>query len=215
MKKVWALGMVAGLLALASNASAFQKGQGLFAINVGGGEAEWLQPAGGSGYITSQSPLPQITVGAELWQFTSNDMAWNVSGGAGFFSETDQPGTAAAPGAPDLKSTLDSWHARLGADHFARVGERAQLYSGGGVYYQSGQFKYDDGVTTTTSPAAVGYGLDGRIGVICAVSKSVWMGGRIGHSFGLANGSQDGAKSSWWTSSTYGDASLAFAFGHR
>lgn len=203
------------LLLVASSALAFEKGQTLLGLEVGSGTSAWLSPSGTVGYVTTQPALPTLRAGAELWYFCKGDYAMNISGGIDHFSETDKPGTAALPGAVDQKSTISGYHVRIGGDHFYALGDRAHFYMGGGLAYASSKFKYEAGTTSDESPSLTTYGIDGRIGGMVSLNKTVAMGGRIGHMFGMSSGDKDGAKASATASGFYGEATVAFAFGGK
>lgn len=204
----------AALLLVASSAFAYEKGQTLLGLEVGGGQASWLGPAS-TGYVTTQPSLPTLRAGAELWYFMSGDCALAISGGIDHFSETDKPGTAAPLGAVDQKSTISGFHVRVGSDHVFPLADKAHLFMGGGLFYGTSKFKYEAGTTSDESPSLTTYGIDGRIGATCDIAKNVAMGGRIGHNFGIASGDQDGAKASATASAWYGEVTLIFAFGGK
>jgi len=205
----------AAMLALsiaATSAFAIEAGTSLLGIHVGGGEAEWVQDAGTAGYITSESKLPTIRAGLEYWHVMANDKAITLSGGLGYFSETDKPGTAAAPASPDLKSTVTSFHVRLGMDDMYKVTDNVILYMGPGVQYGSGKFKFEAGTFSDEAPTVTTWSLDGRFGGMCK-KGNVGMGGSIGHSFGISSATKDGAKANWTSGGFYGEGSLVFFFG--
>ena len=200
-------------LCMTTPAFALEKGEMLLHITYGGGQADWVQPSGTSGYITSQPTLPEIRVGGEFWRVVSDHAAISLGAGAGFFSETDKPGTAAPPGSDDQKSTNTSFHVRLGEDMFGNVSEHLVVYGGGGLAYANGKFKYESGTVSEDSPSVTTIALDGRVGLLMKLSPRFSMGGRIGNAFGIASSDDNGAKANWTAKNTYGEGSLIFHFG--
>ena len=213
MKKSRIALISASLLLVASSAFAYQKGQTLLGLAVGSGSAVWVGPAA-KGYITTQAALPTLRAGADLWYFMSDDMAFTVSGGIDHFGETDKPGTVAPLGAVDQKSTISGVHGRVGMDHVFKLGDKANVFTGGGLMYGTTKFKYE-AATTDESPSLTTYGVDGRIGVMMEVASNVSFGGRMGHNFGMSTADDNGAKVSATAGSWYGEAQLIFAFGGK
>ncbi len=210
---VTAFAVMLAMVFAATSARAITPGTSLIAIHVGGGDVDWVQPAGTAGYITSQVKLPSLRFGAEYWHVMANDKAVTLSGGLGYFSETDKPGSGATAGSPDFKSTVSSFHVRLGADDMYKVTDKVTLYMGPGIQYGSSKFKFVAGTTTDEAPTVTTWALDGRFGGMCKVNKSVAMGGCLGHSFGISSASKDGAKANWTSTGFYGEGSLVFSFG--
>src|SRR5262245_5456488 len=52
----------------------------------------------------------------EYWNMLGSEYALTASGGMGLFSETDKPGTFAAPGDGEQKYSQSSWNLRIGGD---------------------------------------------------------------------------------------------------
>lgn len=200
------------MMAVAANAFALGKGSSLLGITVGGGEADYVTPSGTLGYVTSQPKLSEVRLGLEYWHAMSSDMAFTISGGIGHFGENDKPGTAALPGAEDQKSTITSFHARIGSDHYSMLGDKITIYFGGGLVYWNGALKYEAGSTSTTYPTVSRYGIDGRMGAFYSMGN-VQMGGRLSRAFAWAMADDNGAKASWTTGDVAGEAVISFGFG--
>ena len=49
-----------------------------------------------------RQPFQELGLQLQYWRMMSEDYAFTISAGWGFFNETDQPGQGAAAGAPEL-----------------------------------------------------------------------------------------------------------------
>lgn len=213
MKRV--LGVLC-MLAVAGVASAAvpQKGTTMFAVQVGETATDLVDVVASDGYLTSANfaTHPDLTVSAQLWRFLSNEYALSLSGGIGFFSETDEPGDAALPGSPNLKYTQSSWRVRLGGDRWGHISDRFQVFAGPGIQMSSGKWKFDDGTTTTESENTTVIGIEGRMGARIMWTDKVGMIAHLGHYLGYASASASGAKTHWWASGHDGAAGLLITF---
>ena len=212
MKRV--LGVLC-MLAVAGVATAapLQKGSTMFALQIGETATDLVDIESG-GYLTSANFVahPDLTVSAQFWHFLTNDYSVSLGGGIGFFSETDKPGSNAPPASPDLKYTQSSWHVRLGGDRWGMISDRFQVFAGPGIQVSSGKWKFDDGVTTTTSQNTTVIALEGRMGAHIRCSDRIGIAAHLGHYIGYASASSNGAKTHWWASGHDGSAGIAFTF---
>lgn len=211
MRTRLALLAAALLLATAGPALAAGKGSTLFSIQIGHGQADLVSPAG-TGYITSFA-ISELEPKLELSHLFKDDYAFNVSAGIGMFSETDKPGTAAAPGDPDLETKVSSFYVRVGGDRIVSVGERATFYFGPGVEYWSGKYEYTTGSNTEESEATTRISLSGRIGGTMMLGESWGFTCNAGHRIGMASAKWDGAEANWTPSSSSASGGLLFVFG--
>jgi len=136
-----------------------------------------------------------------------------VAGGLGFFSEENEPGTAASPGDPTVKYSQSSFHVRLGGDRVVDVGERATFYFGPGVEYWSGKAKFESTPPAVETENVTRISLAGRMGAIMKMGSSWGFHGEIEHKMGYATAEDTGAKATWWPSSVGGHGGLLFMFG--
>jgi hypothetical protein len=204
---------LAALLA-ASTAFAGNKGANLFAIQLTNGTAD-LYERYDSDFI---SAFDHSELGVQLqgWHFLSNDYAVTLSLGTGFFSETDKPGNAAAPGTTRFKYSQSSWNVRLGGDRVFALSERGLIYLGPGVEFWSGKAKFEGGsgqFPNYQTGNVTRIGVEGRLGGIEKLTDSVSLTGHIGHRVGMASATDAGRKATWWPSSFDGAAGLVFGFG--
>ena len=204
---------VAGV-AGAAGGSSFGGGGSLVAIQLTHGVANFADDAGG-GYITTRDHS-DIGAQVQIWRFYSPDYALTVSGGIGFFTETEKPGTGAPPGSTDFKYTQKSWQARLGADRVIKLSDKLHLFVGPGIQYWSGHAKTEGGAapiapaaeTPTTNRLAV----EGRVGFHLMLKEKVALFTQIGQYLGYATSKKDGAETTWWPSGHDGAAGLAFSY---
>jgi len=211
MRTRLALLVTALALAVAGPAAAAGKGSTLFSIQIGHGQADLAAP-GSAGYITSFA-VSELEPKLELSYLFKDDYAFNVSAGIGMFSETNKPGTAAAPGDPDQETKVSSFYVRVGGDRIVSVGERATLYFGPGVEYWSGKYEYTQGSFTEEPDATTRLSLSGRIGGTMMLGESWGFTCNAGHRIGMASAKQDGAEANWTPSSTSASGGLLFVFG--
>lgn len=202
-----ALALAATLLA--PPAWALGRGTGIYSLQLASSTADLYSPPGGpylSAYTHSEA-------GArfEYWRLLSDDYAFTFAAGAGWFGETDKPGSAAGAGAPDHKYTQSSWMARIGGDRVAKVGERAVLFFGPGLEYWNGKATFDGilapGKSSTQNVNR--FSVDGRIGGHMMITPHWAVTGHIGERLGYATVSDKGATASWWPGST--DAALGIS----
>ncbi len=213
MKLVRFAAVALGLLA-ATSAFALEKGDGLYGIQITNGTADLYSPDfGGSGYISAYDHS-EIGVGIQYWRLMSADYAFTLSGGIGFFSETDKPGTAAPSGATDFKYSQSSFNVRVGGDRVVSVGDRAVFYFGPGLTYWSGKAKFDDGTPSgeIESENVARFGLSGRVGGLMMLSDNAGFNCQIGRYVAYASAEADGAKATWYPSGFEASGGLVFKF---
>lgn len=206
------------LLLPASSALAVGKGTSMFALGFSNGTADLYSPDGG-GYISAYDHS-ETGVQGEYWLMMTEDYAFTLSGGVGFFSEKHEPGTGSSPGDPDRKYTQSSFNVRIGGDRVAKVGERAMVYFGPGVEFWSGKAKFEN-FGIVSPPAADTYETESvtRISVSTRIGGHMLLGEKWGltchldRKFGYASAEENGAKATWWPSSMGASGGLLFLFG--
>jgi opacity protein-like surface antigen len=203
---------VASLLLLASTAFAAGKGDTWFSVQLANGTADLYDPTG-TGYLSAYDHS-ELGVQVELWHFMSSDYAMTVSGGLGFFSETDKPGPGAGTGAPDLKYSQNSWNVRVGGDRVVPLGERATVFFGPGIEIWSGMAKFED-TSTLETQNVMRISLSSRIGMSMKVADNVDLGCHIGRKLGRASVTDLGREATWWPSSMDASGGLIFRFGGK
>ena len=199
---------------LASTALAMGKGTSMIAVQLGVGTANLYDPsiAATSGYISSYEHS-EDGVQLQYWNLMSDDYAFTIAGGLGFFSEEDKPGTAAAPGSTSDKYTQTSYRVRVGGDRVVSVGKRAVLYFGPGVEFWSGKSKLETVGLTLKSESTARISLSGRMGGTMMIGSNWGFTGDMGHLIGHASAEDHGAKASWWPSSLDAHGGLLLEFG--
>jgi len=199
-----------------ASAAGFEKGSSLFAVQLSEGVADLVDPAGAGTYITAYDHS-ELGVQAQYWYFLKDEYALNLSGGIGWFSEINQPGDDAAPGATDFKYSQTSWQVRVGGDRVAKINDRFHVFAGPGIQLWSGKAKFDGGSNPDYTPALetkniMRWALEGRIGVHIAWSERVGLFGQLGHYIGYASVTDKGSKATWWPSGHDGAIGFALAF---
>ena len=206
------------LLLTTTGAHALVKGTSMIAIEIGQGTADVVDPEQNQS-LWQPAPVPEISAQVEFWHAFADDYAFNISGGAGYFSMNAEPMNKTANST--IKLTTTSFHARVGGDRVGQVGDRLTLFLGPGIEFWSGKAKekYEDGPPASrseeTGPTTTRFGLSGRIGGFMKLSESVSLTGRIGHTWGYASVDKDGAKTTWLPSSFDGAGGVVFAFGAK
>ena len=215
MLKKTALAAVAMLALFATSALAVTKGNSMLAFQIGSGTADLYDPssAGTSGYISAYDHT-ELNVQGQCWRMLSDDYAFAFSGGIGFFSEENEPGTAASPGDPTSKYSQSSFHVRIGGDRVVSIGPRAILYFGPGIEYWNGKAKFEGfGGPSAETEGISRISLAGRMGGMMLIGSNWGLAGDIGHKLGRASAEDQGAKVSSWPSSFDGHGGILFMFG--
>lgn len=199
-------------LAAATQAFALEKGDGLYGIQITNGTAD-LYSSGGPGYITAYDHS-EVGVGFQYWRLMSSDYAFTMSGGIGFFKETDKPGNGAPTGSADFEYSQSSWNVRIGGDRVVKIGDRAVVYFGPGLAYWTGKAKFDDGTPSGTveSEAVTRFGLSGRVGGLMMFNEQVGFNCQMGRYVAMAKAEEDGAEASWWPSGFEASGGLVLKF---
>ena len=154
----------------------------------------------------------------EYWNLMRENYALNFQANVGFFSETDKPGTGAAPGAPEGKYTQSSWSVRLGGDRVWSPLPNTKLFFGPGVEYWTGKAKFEDiasVVGTYETKNVTRVSLHGHTGAMMMLGPNWGLSGQLGHRIGMASYQEKGAKTSWWPTSVDGAMELIFSFGGK
>ncbi len=215
--KRWMLTTIAVLgVAATAGAAPIQKGAKIFAIQLNEGTASLYSVSGqditgATTYITGNMGT-EIGVQAQYWQLLSDEYAFNVSGGIGFFKEKDEPGSAAPPGSPDVKYSQSSFKVRVGGDRVAHLTDRFHLFVGPGIEFWSGKSKFEVGSSSTESENTTRIAISGRIGAHLKWTDSIGMFAQLGHFIGYASAKENGAKATWWASGHDGAGGIAFNF---
>lgn len=211
--------LVGGFLACAvgsAGATDFGANSSLVAIQITHGVANFASAGGpgGTGYLSAYDHS-ELGAQIQIWRFYSTEYALTASGGIGFFSETDKPGNAATVGSTDFKYTQTSWQARIGEDRVIHLSDKAHLFVGPGIQYWSGKAKFKGGAPgaqDVETPTTNRWALEGRVGFHLLLKEKVALFSQIGHYFGYATSSENGAKATWWPSGHDGAAGLAFTY---
>lgn len=200
----------------ATSALAVTKGSSIFAIQVGGGTADLLEPSNTAPTYAPAYDHSENRVRGQYMKMLSDDYAFAVSAGIGFFGEENKPGAGAPAATPTRKYTQSSMYFRVGGDRVVNVGERAFIYFGPGVEFWSGkaEFKGYYPATVETEPVTR-ISFAGRMGGGMMIGENWGLTGDIGHKIGIASGDDRGAKTSWMPSSFDGHGGLFFSFGGK
>ena len=216
MKRAVVTLFVLCLLGFATTGWAMGKGGSVLAIQIGQGTADVVD-TDLSGGAWQPVPQPEINLQAEFWHAFSDDYAFNVSGGAGYFNEKREPTSANKSTNPTITVTVTSYRFRVGGDRFGQIGDRLTVFLGPGIEFWSGKGKEEysgAGATPTeTGPNTNRFGLGGRMGGFLKLSEQMSLVGHIGHTWGYASVSKDGGKTTWWPSSFEGAGGIAYNFG--
>ncbi len=198
-----------------SAATAFA-GEGLLGIQITNGTGDFYSPDDptGPGYLSAYQS-PEIGIGLQYWRLMTQDYAFNVSAGIGFFNEKEQPGDALASNSPDLKYTQSSWNVRVGGDRAVKISDRAIVYFGPGLEMWSGKAKFENfgsGLTPDSyeSQNVMRFGISGRVGGAMMLSDAVGFNCQIGRYVGYASAEEKGAKTTWWPSGFQASGGVVF-----
>ena len=220
---------VAGLLLMtfAPAAWALGKGGSMFAIELTNGTADFADKANGATtgapnytarYISAYDHS-ELGIQGQYWRMMSDDYAFTLSAGWGFFNEADKPGQGAAAGSPDLKFSISSFNVRLGGDRVAKLGERTTMYGGPGIEFWSGSAKFEPSPFTGTgnykNQSTVRFGISARVGATMMINKGCGLTAHVGGRYGHASVEEQGAKASWWPSSIESSAGVLFLMGGK
>ena len=217
---------LAGLLLMAISPAAWALGKGgsMLAIELTHGVASVADSsqgranaAGATGFISSYDHS-ELGVQGQYWHMMTDDYAVTLSGGIGFFTETDEQGSKGVPaGGADMKFSLSSFNIRLGGDRVAKVGDRAIMYGGPGLEFWSGKAKFENfpalGPREYEGENTTRFGISARLGGIMLLSEYIGLTAHVGGRYGYASVEEQGAKSTWWPSSVDAGAGVLYMFG--
>ena len=206
------LTMIAAMVvATPAIAVAVRPGSSMLAIQFSNGMADFAGPEDGTGYISAYDHT-EWGVQGQFWKMMGTDYAFWLSGGAGWFSEINEPGDNAFPGSTDFEYTQKSWNVRIGGDRVVNIGERGAVYFGPGLEYWSGSAELNFPPVIET-PTTTRISLIGRIGGLMTIGESWGFTGHVGWRAGQASAEEAGAKATWWPSGFDGAGGLVFTFG--
>ena len=214
MRKRTGMLVVTAVLAYtsAANAVTLTKGSQFFAIQLTEGNADLVNPEPFNPGTISAYTHSELGVQAQYERLFAENCAVNLSGGIGFFSETDKPGTNAAPGSVDSKYSQTSWQARIGIDEVGHITERLHLFVGPGIQVWSGKAKFESGSSSIESASTMRVAFHGRMAAHVAFNSKIGAFAQFGHYFGHASARENGAEATWWPSGHDGAAGFAFTF---
>ncbi len=192
-------------------AEGLDKGSSIVSFQLTRGDGDFVTAVDPAGYISAYDHS-EWGVQVQYQRLLSSAWALSLGLGLGFSSETNEPGTAAAPGAEDFEYSQDSWQARIGFDRFAHISPAFHLYAGPGIQYWSGEQERGLSSSQASSPTTSRIGLSGRIGVHVALSETVALNGHLGGYIAHASAEEAGAKASWWPTGNEGAVGLALDF---
>jgi hypothetical protein len=213
------------LMALAPGAWALGRGTTMFAIQIGQGKADLmnpLDPGNPNDHYTgvdTGDPNSQMDVRVEVWRLLRDDYAFSIAGGIGFYSNTDKPGNAAPVALEDQKFSSSSFFVRVGGDRVGTIGKRFDLFAGPGIEYWSGRARYKNIYDDTppyddvTGPTTTRISLTGRIGAFMKLSETLGLVASLGSRIGYASSEDKGAKSTWYPGGNEGAVGLVFTLG--
>ncbi len=211
MRKLLVLAAFA-LVVSAPAAQALEAGDGLYGIQITNGTADLYSGPNG-GYISAYDHS-EIGVGLQYWRMMSSDYAFTMSGGIGFFKETNEPGTGAPVGAVDFEYSQSSWNVRVGGDRVVQVGDRGTIYFGPGLEYWTGTAKFEgQGFTPAIETEPVTrFGLSGRVGGIMWLTEKAGFNCQIGRYLGYASVEDGTSKATWYPSGFQASGGLVLKF---
>ena len=202
-----AFAVATSLLLAASPALAFEKGIGIYGLQLGTGTADFYTASGPS-HITAFDH-GELTAGFQYWRMITDDYATTFSAGYGWFSEVDQ----ARDASPDVEYTQSSWHIRFGGDRVVKLSESAALYVGPGFEYWSGGYETTGSGSDYESEKVSRVSLTGCVGAVMMLSRAIGINCYVNVWLGRAQAEEDGAEAAWWPGGVDGAIGLVFAPG--
>jgi hypothetical protein len=194
------------LLPVLASASSLEKGASLLAIQLSRGGADLTGDAGG---VLATFQRSEVGLQGQYWYFMAKEYAVNVTGGIGYFKESD---TADPNLSTDLTLSSSSWQFRLGGDRFAQLTDKLQLFAGPGIQIWGGKAKAEDPFGEVEGPSTTRYALSGRIGTHILIGENFGLIGQIGQYWGYATASEGAMETKWLPSSSEGAMGFSFAF---
>jgi hypothetical protein len=190
------------------------KGKTMIAVQICEGTGDFVTPDFDNNGFISAYDHSELGVQVQLWHMMGDDWALALSGGLGFFRETNEPGDRAAGGSQDFKYSQSSFQVRAGTDRVVHLNDKVDFFVGPGIQIWSGKGKWEGQGFPTTLEATrtTRIALAGRIGAHVAFSEHLGLVGELGHYFGHASANDNNARASWWPSGQQGEVGVAFQF---
>lgn len=204
--RIWLLGLALLLLPALASAASLEKGSSLLAIQLSRGGADLTGDGGG---ILIAFQRSEVGIQGQYWYFMAKEYAVNVTGGIGYFKESE---TADPDVNVDLTLSSSSWQFRLGGDRFAQVTDKLQIFAGPGIQIWSGKAKAEDPFGEVEGPSTTRYALSGRIGAHILIGENFGLMGHLGQYWGYATASDGAMETKWLPSSSEGAMGFSFAF---
>jgi hypothetical protein len=204
--RIWLLGLALLMLPALASAASLEKGSSLLAIQLSRGGADLTGDGGG---ILIAFQRPEVGIQGQYWYFMAKEYAVNVTGGIGYFKETE---TADPNVNVDLTLSSSSWQFRLGGDRFAQVTDKLQIFAGPGIQIWSGKAKAEDPFGEVEGPSTTRYALSGRMGAHILIGENFGLMGHLGQYWGYATASDGAMETKWLPSSSEGAMGFSFAF---
>lgn len=205
------------LVACAPGAWALGKGTSMFALQLAHGIADFAGP--GDGTYIDAFDHSEVGIQGQFWYMMSSDYAMAISGGYGFFSESDEPGDSTTA-KEKKKYSQAAFNVRVGGDRVVKLGDRALLYFGPGVEFWSGKAKFENFAfpppldkSAVETGSTKRFSLSARIGGTMLIGPAWGLTGHVGHKVGYATVTDKGSKATWWPSSVDAAGGVVFVFG--
>ncbi|HEY3215583.1 MAG TPA: hypothetical protein VGK93_03730 [Candidatus Eisenbacteria bacterium] len=214
MRATRVIGCTIAALAIAGMASAatIRKGSSILAIQLNEGKADLSD---GNIFAFANT---EMGVQAQFWHFMTDEYAFNVSAGIGYYREAQKGDPSVLnpiTGEPDFRDdiyTQDSWQFRVGGDRWGRINDRFHVFAGPGIQVWGGKFKVERSSGDFESPSTTRYGLSGRLGVLLHLGESFGMVGQLGHYWAYATVKNGPATLKWTPSGRDGALGVTFHF---
>jgi hypothetical protein len=204
--RFWLVASSLLLLPALASAASLEKGSSLLAIQLSRGVADLTGDAGG---VLATFQRSEVGLQGQYWYFMAKEYAVNVTGGFGYFKESD---TADPTITTDLTLTSSSWQFRIGGDRFAQVTDKLQIFAGPGIQIWGGKAKAEDPSGEFEGPSTTRYALSGRIGAQILMGENFGLIGHLGQYWGYAKASEDAMETKWLPSGSEGAMGFSFAF---
>ena len=215
--------LLAGL-ALPAHAAPIWTGSSIFSLQLTSGVADLTSPQVANYRVATSHPEMGLQLRYDY--FISDETAWNLAGGIGFYRETDTPAATAPANAADIHRTESSWQITLGIDRVAHLTTQYHLFAGPAIQLWSGRAKVSPaafggpfpgpafpGAASTQVDDAVRLSIIARIGVHLRLGDT-WGGyGQIGHYWGWASAAEGGGDQHWWPSGANAAIGVAWHWG--
>jgi len=204
--RIWLSSLALLMLPVLASAASLEKGSSLLAIQLSRGVADLTGDAGG---ILIAYQRPEVGIQGQYWYFMAKEYAVNVTGGIGYFKESD---TADPTLSQDFTQTVSSWQFRVGGDRFAQLTDKLQFFAGPGIQVWGGKATAKDPTGEIEGPSTTRYALSGRIGAHILIGENFGLIGHIGQYWGYATASEGEMETKWLPSGSEGAMGFSFAF---